>query len=237
MNALLTITDLKVRYGGAEVLKGVSLTVGEGEIVMLIGSNGAGKTTTLRTISGLKRACSGEVLFEDRRIDFLSPQDTVKAGIGHVPQGRALFPYLPVKENLLLGAYLRQNRGAITRDMERVFEHFPVLGDRKRQLAGTLSGGEQQMLAIARALMGRPKLLMLDEPSLALSPILIREIGRVVVEINRAGTSILLVEQNAHLAFSLAQRGYVLETGQIVESGSTAELMSDNRVKRAYLGR
>lgn len=237
MDTLLKITDLKVRYGGAEVLQGVSLTVGAGEIVMLIGSNGAGKTTTLRTISGLKRACSGEVLFEDRRIDFLSPQDTVKAGIGHVPQGRALFPYLPVKENLLLGAYLRQNRGAITRDMERVFEHFPVLGDRKRQLAGTLSGGEQQMLAIARALMGRPKLLMLDEPSLALSPILIREIGRVVVEINRAGTSILLVEQNAHLAFSLAQRGYVLETGQIVESGSTAELMSDNRVKRAYLGR
>lgn len=237
MGALLTITDLKVRYGGAEVLKGLSLTVGEGEIVMLIGSNGAGKTTTLRAISGLKRACAGEVLFGGRRIDFLSPQDTVKAGIGHVPQGRALFPYLPVKENLLLGAYLRQNRGAISLDMEKVFEHFPVLGDRKRQLAGTLSGGEQQMLAIARALMGRPKLLMLDEPSLALSPILIREIGRVVVEINRAGTSILLVEQNAHLAFSLAQRGYVLETGQIVESGTTTELMSDDRVKRAYLGR
>jgi branched-chain amino acid transport system ATP-binding protein len=236
MDAMLTITDLNVRYGGAEVLKGVSLTVGEGEIVMLIGSNGAGKTTTLRTISGLKRAYAGEVLFEGRRIDLLSPQDTVKAGIGHVPQGRALFPYLPVMENLLLGAYLRHDRGAIARDIERVFEHFPVLGDRKRQWAGTLSGGEQQMLAIARALMGRPKLLMLDEPSLALSPILVREIGRVVVEINRAGTSILLVEQNARLAFTLAQRGYVLETGQIVESGSTTELMSDDRVKRAYLG-
>ncbi|MBI5585142.1 MAG: ABC transporter ATP-binding protein [Deltaproteobacteria bacterium] len=237
MDTLLKITDLKVRYGGAEVLQGVSLTVGAGEIVMLIGSNGAGKTTTLRAVSGLKRAHAGEVLFEGRRIDRLNPQDTVKAGIGHVPQGRALFPYLSVLENLLLGAYLRPNRRDITQDLEKVFEHFPVLKERQRQWAGTLSGGEQQMLAIARALMGRPKLLMLDEPSLALSPILIREIGRVVVEINRAGTSILLVEQNARLAFSLARRGYVLETGRIVESGSTMELMSDDRVKRAYLGR
>jgi branched-chain amino acid transport system ATP-binding protein len=233
---MLAVTDLKVRYGGAEVLKGVSLAVGEGEIVMLIGANGAGKTTILRTISGLTRAYAGELLFEGRQLDLLSPQDTVKAGIGHVPQGRALFPYLSVMENLLLGAYLRNDRGAVARDLEGVFEHFPVLRERKRQLAGTLSGGEQQMLAIARALMGRPKLLMLDEPSLALSPILVREIGRVVIEINRTGTSILLVEQNARLAFTLAERGYVLETGQIVESGSTAELMSDDRVKRAYLG-
>ncbi len=225
-----------VRYGGAEVLKSISLEVHEGEIVTLIGSNGAGKTTTLRTISGLKIPTSGEIWFEGKRIDRILPQEIVKMGIGHGPQGRALFPYISVLENLRLGSYLRRDRDRIHKDLEMIFEHFPKLRERKRQQAGTLSGGEQQMLVIGRALMGKPRLLMLDEPSLGLSPLIIQEIGRVVLEINRDGTSVLLVEQNARLALKLAHRGYVLETGTVVLQGKTEDLLSDERVKRAYLG-
>jgi branched-chain amino acid transport system ATP-binding protein len=233
---LLELSDLVVRYGGAEVLKGISLGVSQGEIVTLIGSNGAGKTTTLRIISGLKIAVSGEIWFEGTRIDRISPQEIVKKGIGHAPQGRALFPYMSVLENLRLGSFLRRDKGVINRDLETIYEYFPRLKERRKQRVRTLSGGEQQMLTIARALMGKPKLLMLDEPSLGLSPLMVREIGRVVVNINRNGTSVLLVEQNAQLALKLAHRGYVLETGIIVLQGKTEDLLQGEIVKRAYLG-
>jgi len=233
---LLELSDLVVRYGGAEVLKGISLGVSQGEIVTLIGSNGAGKTTTLRIISGLKIAVSGEIWFEGTRIDRISPQEIVKKGIGHAPQGRALFPYMSVLENLRLGSFLRRDKGVINRDLETIYEYFPRLKERRKQRVRTLSGGEQQMLTIARALMGKPKLLMLDEPSLGLSPLMVREIGRVVVNINRNGTSVLLVEQNAQLALKLAHRGYVLETGIIVLQGKTEDLLQGQIVKRAYLG-
>lgn len=233
---LLEITDLRVRYGGAEVLQGISLNVEEGEIVTIIGSNGAGKTTTLRTISGLKRPLTGEILFQGKRIHGTSAQDIVKMGIGHVPQGRNLFPYMGVLENIRLGAYLQYDKNQIKQSLERIFQTFPVLKARKRQQAGTLSGGEQQMLAIARALMGNPTLLLLDEPSSGLAPIVVREIGKIAVEINQCGTSILLVEQNARLALRLAHRGYVLETGSVVLQGKCKDLLTDERVKRAYLG-
>jgi len=233
---LLEITDLRVRYGGAEVLKGISLNVAEGEIVTIIGSNGAGKTTTLRTISGLKRPVTGEILFQGKRIHGAPAQDIVKMGIGHVPQGRNLFPYMGVLENIRLGAYLQNDKNQIQQSLERIFQTFPVLKARKRQQAGTLSGGEQQMLAIARALMGNPTLLLLDEPSIGLAPIVVREIGKIAVEINQRGTSILLVEQNARLALRLAHRGYVLETGSVVLEGKCEDLLIDERVKRAYLG-
>jgi branched-chain amino acid transport system ATP-binding protein len=233
---LLEISDLIVRYGGAEVLKGITLEVSEGEIVTLIGSNGAGKTTTLRIISGLKNPVSGEIRFEGKRIDRMSPQEIVKKGIGHAPQGRALFPYMSVFENLRLGSFLRRDKDRVNEDLEAIFESFPRLKERRQQQARTLSGGEQQMLTIARALMGKPKLLLLDEPSLGLSPLMVREIGRVVVNINRNGTSVLLVEQNAQLALKLAHRGYVLETGTIVLQGKTEDLLQGEIVRRAYLG-
>ena len=233
---LLEISDLVVRYGGAEVLKGISLGVSQGEIVTLIGSNGAGKTTTLRIISGLKNAVSGEIWFDGQRIDRISPQEIVKKGIGHAPQGRALFPYMSVLENLRLGSFLRRDKNIVNKDLEEIFENFPKLKERRQQKARTLSGGEQQMLTIARALMGKPKLLLLDEPSLGLSPLMVREIGRVVVNINRNGTSVLLVEQNAQLALKLAHRGYVLETGTVVLQGKTEDLLQGEIVKRAYLG-
>jgi branched-chain amino acid transport system ATP-binding protein len=233
---LLEISDLIVRYGGAEVLKGITLEVSEGEIVTLIGSNGAGKTTTLRIISGLKNPVSGEIRFEGKRIDRMSPQEIVKKGIGHAPQGRALFPYMSVFENLRLGSFLRRDKDRVNEDLEAIFESFPRLKERRQQQARTLSGGEQQMLTIARALMGKPKLLLLDEPSLGLSPLMVREIGRVVVDINRNGTSVLLVEQNAQLALKLAHRGYVLETGTVVLQGKTEDLLQGEIVKRAYLG-
>jgi len=233
---LLELSDLVVRYGGAEVLKGVSFGVSQGEIVTLIGSNGAGKTTTLRIISGLKNAVSGEIWFEGERIDQRSPQEIVKKGIGHAPQGRALFPYMSVLENLRLGSFLRKDKDIVNKDLEAIFENFPRLKERRQQQARTLSGGEQQMLTIARALMGKPKLLLLDEPSLGLSPLMVREIGRVVISINRNGTSVLLVEQNAQLALKLAHRGYVLETGTVVLQGKTEDLLQGEIVKRAYLG-
>jgi branched-chain amino acid transport system ATP-binding protein len=233
---LFEIKELRVNYGGAEVLKGISLELEDGEIVTLIGSNGAGKTTTLRTISGLKSPTSGEIWFEGKRIDTMLPQNVVRIGINHVPQGRELFPYMSVSENLRLGAFLRKDSNRINNDLTNLLEHFPKLKERSRQQAGTLSGGEQQMLAIACALMANPRLLLLDEPSSGLAPIMVKEIGEVVSAINQRGTSILLVEQNARLALRLAHRGYVLETGTIVLHGSAKELLRSKHVKKAYLG-
>lgn len=233
---LFEISGLKVNYGGDEILKGISLKVEQGEVVTLIGSNGAGKTTTLRTVSGLKRPETGEIRFGGMRIDGLPSQDIVRRGIIHVPQGRGLFPYMSVAENLKLGAFLRSDDDAVSAEMAEVLDRFPRLKERGRQLAGTLSGGEQQLLAIACALMGRPKLLLLDEPSLGLSPIAVKEIGKAIAHINESGTSILLVEQNARLALKLAQRGYVLETGSIVLEGRAKDLMGSEHIKRAYLG-
>jgi branched-chain amino acid transport system ATP-binding protein len=233
---LFKIKELRVRYGGAEVLKGISLDLERGEIVTLIGSNGAGKTTTLRTISGLKSPVAGEIWFDNKRIDNLSPQEIVKRGIIHIPQGRGLFPFMTVSENLKLGAFLRKDSVEIDEDLLRLLGHFPRLKERSNQQAGTLSGGEQQMLAIACGLMGRPKLLLLDEPSSGLSPLMVQEIGKVVSDINKSGTNILLVEQNARLALKLATRGYVLETGTIVLDGIAKDLLYSEHVKKAYLG-
>jgi branched-chain amino acid transport system ATP-binding protein len=233
---LLKIKNLWCHYGGAEILKGIDLEIEEGNVITIIGSNGAGKTTILRTISGLKKPSDGEILFQGERIDRRLPQDIVKLGVVHVPEGRALFSYMTVLENLKLGAFLQGGRGQVESELEKVFTHFPVLKERRRQPARTLSGGEQQMLAIGRALMCQPKLLLLDEPSLGLSPMNVREIGKIVRDINRRGISVILVEQNARLALGLAKRGYVLETGSIVLHGAASELMNSERVRRAYLG-
>lgn len=233
---LFEIKELRVNYKGAEVLKDISLELADGEIVTLIGSNGAGKTTILRTISGLKSPTSGEIWFGGKRIDKMSPQNVVRIGIIHVPQGRELFPYMSVSENLRLGAFLRRDKGKVKKDLENLLEYFPMMKERCRQQAGTLSGGEQQMLAIACALMGNPILLLLDEPSIGLAPIVVREIGKIAIDINKGGTSILLVEQNARMALSLAHRGYALETGNLVLEGKCEELLNDERVKKAYLG-
>ena len=232
---LFEIKSLRVAYEGAEVLKDVSLEIEEAEIVTLIGSNGAGKTTMLRVISGLKTLTAGSILFKERRIDQLSSQDIVKLGISHVPQGRWLFPYMSVLEHMRLGAYRRRDKKQIDKDLDEIFQAFPILKQRKGQQARTLSGGEQQMLAIARALMSRPELLLMDEPSLALAPIVVREIGKIVLDINRHGTSVFLVEQNAQLALRLAQRAYVLETGNIVLKGAAKDLLSSEQVRKAYL--
>ena len=233
---LLEVKDLIVNYGGVKALRGISLRVEKGEIVSLVGGNGAGKSTTLKTISGLKRATRGKVCFKGDRIDQRLPQDIVKLGIGHVPEGRNPFPYMTVLENLKLGAFLRKDKDKVNRDLEQFFEHFPVLKERRRQQARTLSGGEQQMLVIARALMGEPDLLLMDEPSLGLAPLIVQEIGRIVLNINRQGRSILLVEQNARLALKLAHEGYVMETGKIVLQGRGKELLDSEHVKKAYLG-
>ncbi len=233
---LLEIKNLVVHYGRAQALQDVSLNVKPGEIVTLIGSNGAGKTTTLRTISGLKRASAGEIWFAGERIDQLAPYQIVKRGLCHVPERRELFPHMTVLENLMLGAFLQTDRIQIQKELDEIFAHFPVLKERRHQHARTLSGGEQQMLAITRALMAKPKLLLLDEPSLGLSPILIQQIAKVVRGINARGVPIVLVEQNARLALGLGHRGYVLETGKIVLEGTAQELIKNERVKRAYLG-
>jgi branched-chain amino acid transport system ATP-binding protein len=230
------INEMHVHYGVAEVLKGISLTVEEGQAVTLIGSNGAGKTTALRTVSGLKGLSAGEVWFDGSRIDRLSPQDIVRRGVVHVPQGRGLFPFMTVSENLKLGAYLRRDKSRVSKDLADVLDHFPRLRERSRQRAGTMSGGEQQMLAIACALMARPRLLLLDEPSSGLSPIMVEEIERIVGNINSEGTSTLLVEQNAWLALRLTTKGYVLEMGSIVLSGDAQDLLQSDHVRRAYLG-
>ncbi len=234
---MLKIKRLVVRYGGAECIRDISININRGEIVTIIGSNGAGKTTVLRTISGLKRVQSGEVVFQGENIEQILPQNIVKMGIGHVPQGRGLFPYMSVQENLRLGAYLIKNNRRINYDLGKIYEIFPILKARRRQLSATLSGGEQQMLAIARALMGRPSLLLLDEPSTGLAPIIVKEIGAIIKEINQRGTSVLLVEQNALLALDLSHRGYVLETGRVALEGHCRELTTDDRVKKAYLGK
>ncbi len=233
---MLEIKDLSVYFGVIQALKGISLTVNDGEIVTLIGANGAGKTTTLRTISGLEKPASGEVLLDGKDIVNTSAQERVKMGISHVPEGRRVFPTMSVLENLELGAYLRRDKEGIVKDLKMVYEHFPILFDRRRQAAGTLSGGEQQMLAIGRALMSRPEILFLDEPSMGLAPLLVQEIFRIIKNINSDGTTILLVEQNASMALQIAHRAYVLETGSIVLSGTGSELMQSDDIKKAYLG-
>jgi branched-chain amino acid transport system ATP-binding protein len=232
---MLSVQGINVFYGkGIHALKDLSLEVGQGEIVTLIGANGAGKSSTLNTISGLVRPRSGSVVFRD--MDKLPAHKIVEAGLCQVPEGRRIFANLTVQTNLELGAYLRKDKAAIARDMQRVYELFPRLAERKQQPAGTLSGGEQQMLAIGRALMSQPQLLMLDEPSMGLAPLLVKEIFRIVQEINRAGTTILLVEQNARMALSIAHRGYVLETGRVVMTDSASVLAEVDEVRKAYLG-
>jgi branched-chain amino acid transport system ATP-binding protein len=233
---LLEVRNLRVHYGKAEALKGISLGVEEGTIITLIGANGAGKTTTLRTISGLKAPTSGEIWFQGKRIDGMPPNVIVTLGIAHVPEGRRIFAPMTVLENLEMGAYVRKDRHEVARNLERIFEHFPVLKQRRGQQAGSLSGGEQQMLAVARALMASPKLLLMDEPSLGLSPVLVEEVGNIITDINRGGVSIILVEQNARMALMLAHRGYVLEVGSIALEGDAKELANDEHVKKAYLG-
>ena len=233
---LLEIDNMTIQYDGADVVKGLSLTVQEGEIVTIIGSNGAGKTTALRAISGLKQPAEGEIRFQGKNLHGIPAQDIVKMGVGHVPQGRQLFPYMTVMENLKLGAYLQNDKTRIKESFTEIFETFPQLKARKNQQASTLSGGEQQMLAIARALMGNPVLLLMDEPSIGLAPLMVREIAKVALDINKRGTSILLVEQNARMALKISHRGYVLETGNLILEGQCTELINDERVKKAYLG-
>lgn len=233
---LLALKDLWIHYHKVAAVKGISIEVEEGQIVTLIGSNGAGKSTTLRTISGLKRASSGEIWFEGGRIDKLPPEKITKLGIAQVPEGRHVFPYMSVVENLEMGAYLRKDRAGINRDLESIFKHFPVLQERRGQAAGTLSGGEQQMLAMGRALMSDPKVILMDEPSLGLSPIMCREIAKIIKDVHAEGRTIVLVEQNARLALALAQKGYVLETGTIVLEGDAKDLRNNADVQRTYLG-
>ncbi len=233
---MLEIKNLNVHFGVIHALKGISLTVVDGEIVTLIGANGAGKTTTLRTISGLEKPTGGEILLDGKDLIHTSAQERVKLGISHAPEGRRVFPTMTVLENLELGAYLRRDKESIANDIKMVYEHFPILYDRKKQAAGTLSGGEQQMLAIGRALMSRPKILFLDEPSMGLAPLLVQEIFRIIKEINKAGTTILLVEQNASMALQIAHRAYVLETGSIVLSGAGSDLLQSDDIRKAYLG-
>jgi branched-chain amino acid transport system ATP-binding protein len=233
---LCELKDLKICYGKVEAVKGVSLHVKEGEIVVIIGANGAGKSTILRTISGLKRPAFGEIWYMGQRIDGRPSHSIAKLGISHVPERRRLFPRLSVMKNLRLGAYLQRDKEEIRKTMEEVFEYFPILLRRKGQHAGTLSGGEQQMLTIARALMSNPKLLLLDEPSLGLAPVIVKEMAAIIRRIHGRGIPIILVEQNAQLALRLADRGYVLETGKISLIGSSTELLSNERVIKAYLG-
>ncbi len=233
---MLALEDVHSFYGNIHALKGISLEVREGELVSLIGANGAGKSTTLRTISGLLAPRSGRILFQGAAIGGDSPGAIVRRGIAHCPEERKIWPEMTVREHLEVGAHTRRDAGGIVQDLDRVFHYFPRLHERRGQLAGTLSGGEQQMLAIGRALMSRPKLLMFDEPSLGLAPMLVEQIGQIIREINAQGTTVLLVEQNAFLALSLSQKCYVMETGRIVLAGPSAGLMEDEFVRRAYLG-
>ncbi|MEH7011135.1 ABC transporter ATP-binding protein [Neobacillus niacini] len=233
---MLKIEDINVYYGNIHALKGVSLDINEGEIVTLIGANGAGKSTLLKTISGLLKPKNGTIMFEGQSISGKVAQAIVKQGLSQVPEGRRVFANMSVEENLELGAYLRKDKQGIKEDFEKVYNLFPRLLERRKQLSGTLSGGEQQMLAMGRALMARPKLLLLDEPSMGLAPLLVKTIFRIIEEINKSGTTILLVEQNANMALSIADRAYVIETGKIVLSGSSDELNQSDQIRMAYLG-
>jgi branched-chain amino acid transport system ATP-binding protein len=233
---LLEVDNVHVHYDRVPALKGISLGVDDGSLVTLIGSNGAGKTTTLKAISGLLHPTSGEIRFQGKPTTRMEPDRIVRMGIAHVPEGRRIFPGLSVRENLRLGAFTRKDKAAIERDLDGVFAHFPRLKEREHQTASTLSGGEQQMLAIGRALMSDPKVLLLDEPSLGLAPVIVQEIARILIEINKRGVSVILVEQNAELALELSQYGYVLETGNIALHGEARTLMDNEHVRKAYLG-
>ena len=234
--ALLRLEDLHAGYGHVVALRGLDLVVAPGELVCLIGANGAGKTSTLRAISGLLSPSRGRIVFDGREIHGAAPADILKAGIAHCPEGRRVFPYLTVEENLAMGAYVRRDRSAIAADVEQVCTHFPILTERRRQMAGTLSGGEQQMLAIARALMARPRLILFDEPSLGLAPTIVESTFEIIADIRQRGTTVLIVEQNAYAALRMADRAYVMETGRIVLEGAAGDLLADDHVRRAYLG-
>jgi len=233
---LLEIKNLRVHYGRAEVLKGISATLEDGSIVTLIGANGAGKTTTLRTISGLKKPSAGEIRFRKERIDGIPAHHIVKKGITQIPEGRMVFAPMSVLDNLKMGAHLRKDQEGIAKDLGDIYLHFPVLKQRLKQLAESLSGGEQQMLVMARALMAKPKLLLMDEPSMGLAPIMVEEVGKIIKNINQSGVSIMLVEQNARMALNLADRAYIIEVGSIVSEGNAKDLAVDDKVKKAYLG-
>ena len=233
---MLEIEDLHVSYGKIVALRGVSISIAEGEIVTVVGGNGAGKTTTLRTISGILRPTSGRVVFKGRNLSGLATDEVVKAGLAHSPEGRLIFGRMTIAENLRLGAYNRKTSGDIKSDMDRMYEMFPVLGERRQQRAGTLSGGEQQMLAIGRSLMSRPELLLMDEPSLGLAPLIVAQIFEVIVNLREQGVTILLVEQNAHEALRVSDRTYVLETGVVTMHGPSEELLHDPQLRTAYLG-
>ncbi|XER09830.1 High-affinity branched-chain amino acid transport ATP-binding protein LivF [Sporomusa rhizae] len=233
---MLKVDNINVYYGAIHALKGISVEVSQGQIVTLIGANGAGKSTTLRTISGLLKPKSGQITFEGQNIAGMAAQNIVKLGISQVPEGRRVFANMSVQENLELGAYLRSDTKEIKEDMNKIFSRFPRLSERRSQLAGTLSGGEQQMLAMGRALMSRPRILLLDEPSMGLAPLLVKEIFSIIKDINETGTTVLLVEQNAHMALSIANKAYVLETGRIILSGEAKELAESEEVRKAYLG-
>jgi len=233
---LLEVKDLWVHYDRIEAIKGVSLQVDEGTTVAFIGANGAGKTTMLRAISGLKRPTAGEILFRGQRVERKEAEDVVKLGMAHCPEGRRLFPFMTVLENLLMGAFMRTDTAGIKNDLEELYASFPILKERAKQEAGTLSGGEQQMLAIARALLSKPKLLLLDEPSLGLSPILVQQVAHIIARIRQTGIGILLVEQNSVMALRLADYAYVLETGKVFLQGKAGELLHNPKVKEAYLG-
>lgn len=234
--AMLEVKNLEVYYGVIQAIKGISFEVNEGEVIALIGANGAGKTTTLATITGMIKPAAGEILFDGVDIAKIPGHKIVSMGMAHIPEGRRVFAELSVYENLKLGAYTRKDKAEIAETLERVYKSFPRLEERKNQLAGTLSGGEQQMLAMGRALMSRPKIILMDEPSMGLSPILVEEIFHIIKEISAGGTTVLLVEQNAKKALSIADRAYVLETGNIVLSGNAKEMMQNDAIKKAYLG-
>lgn len=233
---MLSVVDIRVRYGSVEALKGISLRVEKGEIVTIIGANGAGKTTLMKTLSGMLHPTSGEIWLNQERIDSATTFKIVQMGIAHVPEGRHVFPAMSVIDNLKIGAYSRQDKNNIEKDLEEVYHHFPVLKERRKQAAGTLSGGEQQMLAMGRALMSAPKLLLLDEPSLGLSPLMVKQIARIIKNIHREGRSIILVEQNASVSLRLADRAYVMQTGTITLEGTGQSLLDHPMVKQAYLG-
>ena len=234
--ALLRLEDLHAGYGHVVALGGLDLVVAPGELVCLIGANGAGKTSTLRAISGLLSPSRGRIVFDGCEIHGAAPAEILKAGIAHCPEGRRVFPYLTVEENLAMGAYVRRDRSAIAADVEQMCTHFPILTERRRQMAGTLSGGEQQMLAIARALMARPRLILFDEPSLGLAPTIVESTFAIIADIRRRGTTVLMIEQNAYAALRMADRAYVMETGRIVLEGAARDLLADDHVRRAYLG-